>query len=216
MSEYVDNRSKNSKTYKLVDQNNQYYYIGSTACATLSKRFSWHKQDAKKKHMQNSKKYLYFNSIGWEIVKLILIDEFNFDKKIQLLKEEDKLIQQYINDPKCLNAMRSIIPDIEKKEYNKEHHIKYWNANVEKIRCKDRERSKLRNMDKCICECGIIYAKHRKQAHEQKEHHKTYFKNLKTDCPIGYIQCECGIQIKKRSMYFHKNTKIHQTIMNNK
>ena len=111
-----NNRYNNSKVYKLIDEINDYFYIGST-CDKLSKRLSWHKTSAR--HHPERKVYKYFNSINWNNVKIVLIEEHYLENKVQLLREEDKLICYYKNDTKCLNSFRAIWEDkIAQKERN--------------------------------------------------------------------------------------------------
>ena len=121
MSQSVENRYDHSKLYKLVDQVEGYYYIGSTACQTLSKRLMWHKQDSSKPKFQKTKKYAHFNNIGWNNVKIILLSEHHFHNKMELLREEDKLIQEHRNDTKCLNVLRAFMTDEEKKTTHSQH-----------------------------------------------------------------------------------------------
>ena len=104
MSKMENNRYNNSKIYKLQDQIHGYFYIGST-CDLLSKRFTKHKSYAKAK--PDTKIYKCFNEIGWENVKIVLIEEHYLENKEQLLREEDRAIQMYIHDPFCLNSNRA-------------------------------------------------------------------------------------------------------------
>ena len=55
MSESVENIYVHSKLYKSVDQVEGYFYIGSTACQTLSKRLMWHTQDSSKPKFQQKR-----------------------------------------------------------------------------------------------------------------------------------------------------------------
>ena len=43
------------------------------------------------------------NLIGWDNVKIILIEEYNLENRDQQMKE-DKIIQEHINDNLCLNS----------------------------------------------------------------------------------------------------------------
>ena len=128
-----NNRYNNSKIYKLVDQVNGYTYYGSTT-DLLSKRFYKHKFDAKKS--PERKIYSYFNKIGWDNVKIVLVEEHYLQNKEQLLREEDRVIQMYLHDEKCLNSRRSFIGST-KEEYKKEH----YQNNKEKIQQKQKEYS---------------------------------------------------------------------------
>ena len=80
----MENKYGKSKVYKLQDNINFNFYIGSTR-NELRKRFDQHKGQSKCKTCANRKVYSYFNSIGWENVKIILIQEFNLESRKQLL-----------------------------------------------------------------------------------------------------------------------------------
>ena len=143
MSESVENRYVHSKLYKLVDQVEGYFYIGSTACQTLSKRLMWHKQDSSKPKFKKTKKYAHFNSIGWCNVKIILISEHQFQNKMELLREEDKLIQEHRDDPKCLNLLRAFMSDEDKKAYYTEYNNNYREKHHDELVLKANEKIQL-------------------------------------------------------------------------
>ena len=73
-----NNRYNNSKIYKMYDMINGYFYIGSTS-DKLSKRFSNHKSRARLS--KDMKVYKYFNEIGWENVKIVLMEEHYLENK---------------------------------------------------------------------------------------------------------------------------------------
>ena len=112
------NRYNHTKIYKLIDCINHNFYIGST-CDILSKRLSWHK-DCSKQNPER-KVYKYFNSIGWEKVKIILIEEHVLENREQQLREEDRILTNFLNDPKCLNSLRAFT-GLDKDTYNKERY----------------------------------------------------------------------------------------------
>ena len=155
-----NNRYNNGKIYKLVDQVNGYFYIGST-CNPLSKRLSWHKQNAKKQTFQNIKVYKHFNSIGWKNVKIVLIQEHYLDNKEQLLREEDNIIQMYLHDEKCLNSIRAFT-GLNKQEYS----ICFHEVHKEQIHERKNKR--------ITCECGITYTCANKARHQKGERHEAY------------------------------------------
>ena len=84
----------------------------------MRKRFGQHKRDSVREKFSHRKVYSYFNSIGWENVKVILIDEYNLQNKLQLLREEDKVIQLYLQNDKCLNVLRPYF-GLERKDQRK-------------------------------------------------------------------------------------------------
>ena len=193
-----NNRYNNSKIYKLVDQVNGYYYIGST-CNPLSKRLHWHKQNSKKQSLQNIKVYKHFNSIGWENVKIILIQEHYLDNKEQLLREEDNIIQMYLYDAKCLNSYRAFLSEEERKEHkmqyrnqynnlNKEkineQHKQYYEDNKERVREKQKEyiethkqQIRERNSEKITCLCGSVLNHANKATHNKTRKHQAWLQD---------------------------------------
>ena len=114
-----NNRYNYSKIYKLVERETNSFYIGSTT-STLSKRLHEHKMDAVRQPERPVYKYL--NSLGWDKVEIILINEHILNSKDELRREEDAVIQQFINDELCLNSCRAFKTLTEKEEYWKQWH----------------------------------------------------------------------------------------------
>jgi len=78
-------RYSNGKIYKLVNNVDDEIYVGST-CLPFAKRFYWHKTSAKR--YPERKVYKHLNAIGWENVKIILIETFPCESKAELEKRE--------------------------------------------------------------------------------------------------------------------------------
>ena len=203
-TEMTTNRYHKSKVYMIRDNINGKFYIGST-CNSLSARLSKHKNDTKRR--PNSGVYKYFNEIGVENLKIILIEEYQLENKSQLLREEDKVIQLYKNDDNCLNVNRAFT-ELNQYEYNKI----YYEQNIEKLQ---------------------NYAKHYNDqnkeliAKKKKNYlllHADYFKNLSK---LRYIEkrnsilenmkenvtCSCCIEILKFNLKKHQRTKKHETLI---
>ena len=206
-----NNRYNNSKIYKLVDQVNGYFYIGST-CNPLSKRLYNHKNVAK---IESERKvYKYFNQIGWENVKIVLVEEHYLENKEQLTREEDKVIQIYLHDEKCLNSRHAStgLSKIEyDKKYREDHHEhclqegrKYYNDNKESINTQRKE--------KMTCECGSSLRKADKAQHDKTDKHLTwlYGKDIMENLGIDRIVCACGSNIRKKEKIRHNQSKKHQ------
>ena len=75
----------NGKVYRLVNNVDEKFYIGST-CNPLHKRKNRHKRDAVKSPTQPVYKHL--NIIGWENVEIILIESFPCNSKAELEARE--------------------------------------------------------------------------------------------------------------------------------
>jgi predicted GIY-YIG superfamily endonuclease len=90
------------KVYKLQCEDG-HYYIGST-CDRLSNRLCRHKVDSLR---YESRLYAYIKTIGWECVRIVLIEEFPCESKEQLIRKEDEHIRHHQFDPMCLNTKGS-------------------------------------------------------------------------------------------------------------
>ena len=183
------NRYNNSKVYKIVDQINGFYYIGSTT-AQLSKRLSWHNKLSLQE--PDRKFYKYMNEIGRDKFKIILIEEHYLENKEQLLREEDRVIQMYLHDEKCLNSIRALLTEKEKKlnhnahcciykarhkDHISEYNKKYRLENLENIR----ERQQTNNKQLYTCICGDILTCGAKINHLKSKKHTNKMHNLKQE-----------------------------------
>ena len=141
------------KVYKLIDTVNGHYYFGST-CQSLAKRLYLHKQLAKRK--PETKVYKYFNSVGWDNVKIILVDDQTpFENKDQLNRAENEHIEANFDNPKCLNSNKAWtgIDTRDRRHYDKEYKGKH--ANIIRQRNKEYYAN---NKDRC-CERSRRYFK---------------------------------------------------------
>ena len=86
--------------------------------------------------------YKHILTIGWDNVKPILISEHALETKEQLLKEENKVIEQYFNNPFCLNSYHSLTEIIPIQEKEKQH-SKYYFAYKEKNKKRYEEKKEL-------------------------------------------------------------------------
>ena len=72
----------NSKVYKLINSVDGRIYIGSTT-VSLSTRLANHKSEAKKKPHPVHR---HFNSIGWDTVRIVLIETVTCINREQLIQ----------------------------------------------------------------------------------------------------------------------------------
>ena len=123
-------RYKNAKIYKIVNDIDDYIYVGST-CSPLYKRKYHHKNDSKSPHKQHRIIYKHLRDINQTIddCKIILIEEYPCKNKQELLKRErywyDKLY------PKLCFA-RPYVTREEKSAHNRLCKKKYKEKNKEK------------------------------------------------------------------------------------
>lgn len=114
----------NGKIYKLICDDD-HYYIGSTT-QKLNHRFNNHKTSAK---TGTSKAYTYINSIGWDKVKIELVEDFPCTIKSELNTREEYYISKSKSDQLCLNINSALLTPEKRKENKKNH----YEANKEAI-----------------------------------------------------------------------------------
>lgn len=95
-----------SSIYKLQCSDGS-FYIGSTT-NELRVRFSGHKTKSK---TRTSRVYQHINTIGWNEVRIILIEAFSCNSKLELLKKEDEYIQRELDNEFCLNTLSAYRTD---------------------------------------------------------------------------------------------------------
>lgn len=148
------------KIYKLQCEDG-YFYIGSTASHYLSSRLANHRANSNESKNSKTKVYKHINSIGWEKVKIILIELFPCSCVEELKQKENEYIFKELNNKFCLNNNRAIINDEQKKEYKKQ----------QKQKEKD-FRNKL-----ITCECGLEVKQGRFNQHINSVKHSKEMNN---------------------------------------
>ncbi len=187
MTENKTNRYNNSKVYKLVDDEG-YYYYGST-CMPLHKRFFDHKNTSKKaKERKIYTIFTYERFLNNEI-KIVLVDEFKLQNKEELIREENKYIENSRDDQKCLN-LKASWTGLTKKDYNKkwfqdnlehvaEHKKQYRQANIEHIKEYDKKRDQGERRERMLkynaqpytCICGATIRNDSRWKHQKTKSH---------------------------------------------
>ena len=119
-----------SKIYKLQCDDG-YFYIGSTR-DELRKRFQSHKDTSTREHKNNTKVYSHINEIGWNRVRIILVEDYPCENRTQLRQREDYYIRQYQSDPFCLNMIGAVVD----KEHHKELVDTYYQTHKEQLKMK--------------------------------------------------------------------------------
>ena len=110
------------KIYKIVNDVDEEVYVGSTV-QPLCARLAEHKR--KSKQEDSRKCYNHWNGIGWDTVKIILVEDFPCERKEQLEARERYWIEQIgtlnKNIPtRCKNEYREANKDViieKKKQY---------------------------------------------------------------------------------------------------
>lgn len=118
------------KIYRLLCSDGHFYY-GSTI-QKLNYRFNYHKTAAKKDTKQNV--YKYINSIGWDKVKIELVEEFPCKCKKELNKREDYFIKKEKDNELCLNINRAHVSKEERKDLVKKYYEDHKDDIIEEHR----------------------------------------------------------------------------------
>jgi hypothetical protein len=110
---------EDSKIYRLVCDDGCYYY-GSTI-TTLRERLWHHKESAK---TMTSRVYSHIRTIGWDKVKIELVEAVSCANRKDLRIRENGYIEKARADPACLNTLRAYTSDEEKAEMEKTRQAK--------------------------------------------------------------------------------------------
>lgn len=162
------------KIYKLICNDGHYYY-GSTI-VKLSQRFYGHKESSK---TMTSKVYTYINKIGWNNVKIELVESFPCETREELRKKENEYIISSIGDDLNLNTLKSYISESEYNERcknyyiaNKEHILKrnetYYKTHEEQIKDK-RHENYLKNREKVNSKNKAYQEIHKEEVKQQRK-----------------------------------------------
>lgn len=197
----------NSKIYKLVCNDPNIIYIGSTT-QKLCQRLSKHKRTKIHNEKISSQKLFEIGE-----VKIILIEEVNCENKEQLLKRERHYIElldcvnknipgrtnkEYYDDNKKILLQKNKIH----REKNKEHYKKYYLDNKEhklkqfkEYRTTHQTEIKQQNKD--------YYLKNTKKLKKKSNDYRLKNKDVKLSCKV------CKMEMKKDSFSRHCKTKKH-------
>lgn len=111
-----------SKIYKLQCEDGHYYF-GSTI-NELKSRLQGHKHASLK---QPYRVYQHIDSIGWEKVSIVLVEDFSCSNRKELLQKETEYISKHKDDAFCLNTILSFITEDERREKKQKEREKHKN-----------------------------------------------------------------------------------------
>jgi len=178
----------NSKIYKLVCNEPNLIYIGSTT-QKLCQRLSKHKNHYKDNRCITSSKLFDKGD-----VKIILIEEFNCENKEQLLKRE----RHYIELLECVNKR---LPGRTKEQWT--------NENKERVK-ENQKRYRIDNKEKLKEQFKNNY-NNKKNTEKYKLQIKEYYeknKSIKLSCRV------CKMEMNKNSFSRHCKRKPHLENLN--
>lgn len=186
----------NGKIYKLVNDVNDEIYVGST-CNSLSKRIAKHRYFAKTKPSQVHR---CMNVIGWDNVKIILIEEYPCDNRMQLERRERYWIDEL--KPSLNKALPGRTYE-EWKEENKEmlqQYMKEYNLQHKDTKREYDKKYREDNAEKRKQQEKEFYEKNKDKINEERK------KKMK---------CDCGCEVRKDGMKEHLKTTKHQQWLSN-
>ena len=144
---------KHGKIYKIVNDIDDFIYIGST-CLALNMRMIYHRKRAKKNN--NANLYKHMVKIGIYCFKIILIRNVSCNNKEELLREE------WIEYNKCdknvlLHQLRPIVTDEEKHVESIQRRKNYFDINKDAIY--ERNRKYYKNNKEAVAKRMKEYSK---------------------------------------------------------
>ena len=200
----IDDKYKEGKIYKLIDNTNGNIYIGSTT-KTLNQRLSKHKC-----HYKIYKKGKCSVLTSFEIIKnenyyIQLIENYPCNSKYELELRERYHIETNI----CLNKQIPTRTIEERLEYNKQYNKKYHLEHIDELKeqmkqyrlehkdeiKEQRKQNYLENRDERLAYAKKLYEENRENILEKQK--------VKVKCEI------CNYEMNKSSMNAHLKTILH-------
>ena len=178
----IGNRNyENGKIYKLVNDVNDKFYVGSTV-NSLAKRKYWHKSKGK---MVPRVKAIY-DEIGWNQLKIVLVESYPCDSNDELRQRERYWYDELKPD---LNMIRPWVGIDEAKHEKKQLKKQYYENNVDTIK-QLKKQYRENNKDKI-----------NDKAKQYRENNVDKIKQP--------TECICGVTIRKSCLPRHQRTAKH-------
>ena len=201
---------ENSKIYKLISNETDLVYIGSTCNKLLCKRLGGHRNDYKNYLNGNYHYMTSFEIVKYGDCKIELNEEYCCENMEQLRKREGYYIRNIENCVnKCIAGRTVKQYRIEYQDYYKEYKKNWYEENLDY--CKEKNRKyKEENLDKIKENNKKYYDENLDKIKENKK--KYYEKN--SDCFKEKnritINCEiCNCIITKCNLTRHEKSKKH-------
>ena len=188
----------NGKIYKMVNNVDDEIYVGST-CNPLHKRKNGHKgQLTRHPHLLKSQ---HFRRIGWENVKIILIENYPCESKQDLLKRE----RYWIDELKpSLNKALPYVSEEERVRHKKEYRLEYIKRDEVKVRHNEMNKIWMREYVK------RPENKTHKASYDTEYRNRPDVKVKSLERQAIMITCECGKTGSKVKISRHLKSKQHQ------
>ena len=215
------------KVYKLVNNLNTLIYIGITV-SVLSRRRYYHTQS-----QMPGVKQLY-DEIGWDKMKIVLVEEYPCDNNEQLRMRER---HWYDLLKPSLNRARPFTSAEEKKALSREYYAdpvikerrkafmaKYRADPINREKGEVRQTARYSNPDfkarrneKVLCCCGCEINRSSKYTHRRSSKHlllyaQVVIKERRKAMLAEKISCECGCEVSRGYIGGHLRTKKHHLL----
>lgn len=190
------------KIYKLECDDGHFYY-GSTI-AELKTRFQGHKRASGK---QPYRVYQHINTIGWDKVKIVLIENFPCENRKQLIQKENEYIISNKGNKLCLNTIIAFHTEESRECAKKE----YYERTIEDRREYDKKRNqtehrKDQNRQKRLKQATENREEYLKTKREEYLRHK---EARDTKNKENYYKNREEVLRKKREKYHNKKLNIN-------
>ena len=181
-----DNKYQRGKIYKIISNQIDDVYYGSTIEDRLSARLGKHRADYKQ--WLNGKRSCIssFEIVKYEDAKIILVENYPCNSVYELTARE----QYYIDNNKCINKNKPAT-GLSKKEYMKQYNDDHKNDRSEKGKLYRQEHR------------DVILLKKK----QYREEHKTEIAEKGKE----QILCDCGRKLRKNNFKRHEKGQKHQT-----
>lgn len=193
-------RYQNGKIYKLVNNVDDEIYVGST-CQSLAKRLYWHKLSSVG---VKSPIYLHINKVGVENIKIILVEEYSCDSKIQLLARERYWINK-LEASLNRNKNPGLLLELGMVQYSR-YSCRRWRTKNREYSLEMGRRWHAENKDRS-------YKTHRKWIIKNKDYSNKYARQyrLRNKERINRkTKCGCSGSYSTTNITNHLRTKKHQ------
>lgn len=185
-------RYNHAKIYKIVCNKTGLCYIGSTCEPTLARRLAKHRANYKEYLKGRQRHITAFQVLENNDYSIVLLENVECKSKDELFARE----RFHIENTECVNKVKPIVSDIERKERIAEYKKDYQHVNREQIaeykkklyetnkeqileqqkvyREANRDKINEKQKEKYICECGIQYTYTHKLRHQKSLKHINY------------------------------------------
>ena len=223
-----DNKYKNGRIYKIVDNGYNKMYIGSTV-QSLSNRMSEHRKRFNKyrngQDTNYTSSFVIFEEYGMDNCKIELIEVFPCGSKEELHKQEGFHIKS--ND--CVNKLvngrtrhdwykdnKDAIQDKQRqyamnhKEQIKEYKKKYFEEHKDELTRKSKERYQA-NRETVLAQCKDYREKHKDKKRDADKRYQEANKDKIAEKRNANVRCAtCGYSYTHCNKARHERSKTHQ------